>query len=203
MEMIELNSKVQNYSYEAYNQYVRSLLNQNKATGPDNSEEKLAATKINLQRIKRLDKMAVLSQELIAQLTSLKKQWHWTLILEGWCGDGGQIIPYINKMAALSDKISLNIILRDENPEIMDNYLTNGTRSIPILICEDVESNRELGFWGPRPLKVLEWIEEFKQNNPAYTSDEFKHKLHLFYANDRGEGINEDFLSHIQEWLKN
>lgn len=195
-------SKTQNYSYEAYNQYVRTLLDQNKATGPDNSEEKLAATRINLQRIKRLDKMAVLSQELIAEVNSLKKKWQWTLIIEGWCGDGGQIIPYINKIASLSDNITLNIILRDENPEVMDNYLTNGTRSIPILICKDVESNRELGFWGSRPVKVLEWIGGFKQNNPDYTPDEFNQSLHLFYAKDRGKGINEDFLSHIEEWRK-
>lgn len=202
MEMIDLFSKTQVYSYGAYNQYVRALLDQNKATGPDNSEEKLAATRINLQRIRRLDKMAALSREIIAEVNALKKQWEWTLIIEGWCGDGGQIIPYINKIAALSDNISLNIILRDQNPEIMDNYLTNGTRSIPILICKDVESNRELGFWGSRPVKVLEWIEEFKQNNPDYTSEEFNHKLHLFYAKDRGKAINDDLLSHIQEWLK-
>jgi len=181
---------------------VQALFNDNLATGSDHSENRLAATKINLQRIKRLDKTAHLSVDLLSELDEFSKNWNWTLILEGWCGDGAQIAPYINKVAEFTEGISLRIILRDENPEIMDQHLTNGTRSIPVLICEDVNTNSFIGKWGPRPTAVLDWITSFKEENPDYTSSDFKEQLHLFYTKDKGNSICSDLLETIVKWKK-
>ena len=44
--------------------------------------------------------------------------------------------------------LELRVILRDANPEVMDQYLTNGSRSIPIVIALD-ENFQEMGHWGP------------------------------------------------------
>lgn len=195
-------SKTKSYTYNQYNEMVMALFNDDMATGPDHSEEKLSATKINLQRIKRLDKTAHLSVDLLSELDEFSENWEWTLILEGWCGDGAQIAPYLNKIVEFTEGISLRIILRDENPEIMDQYLTNGTRSIPVLICEEVDSNTFIGKWGPRPKAVLNWIHSFKQENPNYTSTEFKEQLHLFYTKDKGHSICSDLLETIVNWKK-
>ena len=46
--------------------------------------------------------------------------------------------------------LELRMLRRDQHPEVMDRYLTNGSRSIPIVIVLD-EEFRELGHWGPRP----------------------------------------------------
>src|SRR5215217_2298139 len=67
---------------------------------------------------------------------------HYTrlVISEGWCGDAAQILPILNKMALASDKkIDLRIVLRDENDELMSQYLTNGGKAIPkvIVICKE------------------------------------------------------------------
>jgi hypothetical protein len=181
---------------------VQALYNDDMATGSDHSEDKLSATKINLQRMKRLDKTTHLSVDLLSELDEFSENWKWTLILEGWCGDGAQIAPYINKITEFTAGISLRIILRDENPEIMDQHLTNGTRSIPVLICENVNTNTFVGKWGPRPKAVLEWVESFKENNPNYTSTEFKEQLHLFYTKDKGNSIYSDLLESILKWKK-
>ena len=55
--------------------------------------------------------------------------------------------------------LELRIVLRDEHPEVMDRYLTNGSRSIPIVIALD-EEFRELGHWGPRPRELQAWVME-------------------------------------------
>ena len=191
--------KVISFSYEEYSQHVQKLYDQLKVTGETQSPEKLEATKMNLQRMKRLDKTAKLSEDLSNSLKGINPQWDWTVIIEGWCGDGGQIIPYINKISEAYAGIYLSLILRDDNPEIMDDYLTNGTKSIPVLICRDRQSGKELGVWGPRPKEVLDWIITFKENNPGYTSTEFKEKLHLFYARDQGQAICRDFKEFIEK----
>ena len=62
------------------------------------------------------------------------------VISEGWCGDAAQILPVINKMALVSNKIEFRIVLRDENPALMDAFLTNGGKAIPKVIMIDNES---------------------------------------------------------------
>jgi len=43
----------------------------------------------------------------------------------------------------------------------MDQYLTNGGRSIPKLICLDQE-NREIFVWGPRPAAIQQVVNDTK-----------------------------------------
>ena len=70
----------------------------------------------------------------------------------GWCGDAAQILPVINKMAEVSDKIDLRIVLRDDNENLMNLFLTNGTKSIPKLIIIDKATNKVINDFGPRPV---------------------------------------------------
>ena len=62
------------------------------------------------------------------------------VIAEDWCGDASNTVPIIAKLAARLPGLELRVILRDENPEVMDQYLTNGARSIPIVIALDEDS---------------------------------------------------------------
>ena len=82
----------------------------------------------------------------------------------------------------------------------MDEYLTNGTRSIPVLVCRNSETGADIGWWGPRPVRVIEHLEQFKHNKLDYTSAEFKKELHLFYSLDKGKAICEDLLNAIRIW---
>jgi len=118
------------------------------------------------------------------------------IITETWCGDSAQSIPILAKAASLNDKINLRIVLRDENLNIMDSYLTNGSRSIPKLVAFD-ENDNELFQWGPRPQQAQNLM--LKMKNDGAPKDEMNKQLHLWYAKDRGNEIEKELI----ELLKN
>lgn len=191
---------VKQYSYSEYREIVFGLAEKNSTTGLEQSTERVEATKLNAQRVKRLDKTININETLSSLIKEIDRKWKWTVLVESWCGDGAQNIPVIAKMAAINENIELKLILRDENSEIMNQYLTNGSQSIPILICSDVSTGTVIGTWGPRPIRIAEMVKEFKNSNPNVPHDEFVKNLHLWYAKDKGESIQIDFLQKINSW---
>lgn len=187
------------YTYESFKELTLSLAERGRSTG-DSSEEHIAATKINAQRIKRIDKQCIINPKLSEVVKQLRLKCTWIVLAESWCGDGAQIIPVIAKIAALNAHIELKIALRDDNQELMDAYLTNGSRAIPKLICIDKNSNQEIGTWGPRPAKIQQMVINYKMNNPGISHDEFVKNLHLWYAKDSTNAIQEDFINLFNEW---
>jgi hypothetical protein len=105
------------------------------------------------------------------------------VIAEGWCGDASNTVPIIAKLADLSPGLELRIILRDGNPEVMREYLTNGARSIPIVIALD-EAFQEIGHWGPRPTQLQGWVMANRDTTPKA---ELYPQVRKWYARDRGE----------------
>jgi hypothetical protein len=66
-------------------------------------------------------------------------------------------------MVAESDgKIDMKIVLRDENEELMNLFLTNS--SIPKLIVINKETGGALAHWGPRPKGAADLIITIKKN---------------------------------------
>jgi hypothetical protein len=149
------------YSYESYKSFVTELVEQGKTSGPEQREDLIHFTELNARRMKRIEKTTVLSEELKANLERIKEPFTWILISEAWCGDAAQIVPVIGKIAAQNSKIDLKIILRDEHLSIMDQYLTNGGRSIPKLICLD-QDFQEVFVWGPRPKSIQQVVTDTK-----------------------------------------
>ena len=98
--------------------------------------------------MKRLDKTIQLSEKTNSYTKALKKSVTWLVLTEGWYGDAAQVLPVINKIASLSDFIDLKIILRDEHEELMNKFLTNGSKSIPKLVAID-ENKKVIYSWGP------------------------------------------------------
>lgn len=175
------------FTYAEFSTKVERLLAEGRTTDGDTSEGMLEYTKLNIQRTHRWDKRAVLGDELVETLNSLNTKQTWVVLTEGWCGDSAQILPFINKMAELSDNIELRIILREEHPEIMDQFLTDGkSRSIPKLIILDSETLEVLGNWGPRPGVVhTNYLAERRDVNVG--GKIATQNLHLWYARDKGK----------------
>ena len=105
------------------------------------------------------------------------------VIAEDWCGDASNTVPIIAKLADAVPGLELRVILRDANPEAMDQYLTNGSRSIPIVIALD-ESFGEIGHWGPRPSELQSWV---MANRTTLPKAELYPQVRKWYARDRGE----------------
>jgi hypothetical protein len=105
------------------------------------------------------------------------------VIAEDWCGDASNTVPIIARLAERVPGLELRIIERDANPEVMDQYLTNGSRSIPIVIALD-QSFNEVGHWGPRPTELQAWV---MANRSVLPKPELYPKVRQWYARDRGE----------------
>lgn len=191
------NSLPKAISYEGFEHLIDRLLLEGKTTGEDQSEFMVSLTKLNRQRMKRIDNTLEFTPEQLTPFKQIAKGQLWLVISEAWCADGAQIVPVLAKIAQSNPLIDLKIVLRDENPELMNQYLTNGGKAIPILIIADAQSLEVLHVWGPRPKVASQMVEAYKKEHGKLTP-EFKEDLQKWYNQDKGQSI----LSDLQAFFK-
>ncbi len=196
MKNIIEKSLANSYTYLEYRNLVSSLLAEGKSTGPEQSEALTNYSLLNDKRMKRIDKTIKISDSTAQEIKQLQEPQTWLVITEGWCGDAAQNLPVIAKMAALSSNINLKLVLRDENLDLMDLFLTNGGRSIPKLIILDQENN-VLNTWGPRPRIATKMVADYKAEHGALDA-QFKQDLQVWSNKDKGLSTQEDFVKIIQ-----
>ena len=184
-------------SYEQYRSLIDELLEKGQTTGTNQAREMIEYTRLNVQRMNRLDKTVEILPELGEILSGLKRDLVWVVLTEAWCGDAAQNVPVIARIARESSRIRCLFLLRDDHPKIMDAYLTQGSRSIPKLICLDAENLDELCTWGPRPAEAQKMAMAFK-NTPGKSKEEFMAGLHLWYGRDGGQTLQREFV----DWLR-
>ena len=189
------------YTYSQYKNLIDSLLDEGRTTGDDQSESKVNFTKINAHRMKRLYDTTRIIEELKNETGDLINKCIWLVITEAWCGDAAQNNPVIAKIAETNTNIELKFILRDENPDVIDAYLTNGGRSIPKLICLDSQTLEEIGTWGPRPEAAQKRVMEDK-SDPNVSHEEMVKNNQLWYLHDKTLSIQNEFLGLIKKWKK-
>ncbi|HYG15232.1 MAG TPA: thioredoxin family protein, partial [Bacteroidia bacterium] len=90
-------------------------------------------------------------------------------------------------------KIRLLLMLRDENPEIMDAYLTNGSRSIPKLIALADKTREELFTWGPRPAPVQQIMLNWRAAGSPEEVD-YKKDIQYWYLRDNGQELQKELV---------
>jgi hypothetical protein len=105
------------------------------------------------------------------------------VIAEDWCGDASNTVPILARFVSQTPGFELRVIMRDQYPEVMNQYLTNGSRSIPIVIALDDE-HTEIGHWGPRPTELQSWV---MANRGTMPKTELYPQVRKWYARDRGE----------------
>lgn len=185
------------YSYAAYRQMLDELMAQNRTTGTTQTDQIVQYARLNIQRMQRLDKTIQLLPELQKALDRLDQGYEWLVITEGWCGDAAQIVPVFEAVARASQgKISTRYVLRDENPDLMDRYLTNGGRSIPKLVVLCTDTLKEKATWGPRPAPAQELFVRLKQEGVSY--EDFATQLHGWYAKDHTLSTQRELLALLQ-----
>lgn len=186
-------NKMLNYS-EFFNKTAQLALN-HQTSGLDQTEEQKEFTQLNYKRMERWNKTFHISDDTQKKLEAFSSKQKWYVITETWCGDSAQNLPIIAKIAEESQgKIDLKIMFRDENPEWMDKYLTNGTRSVPKLIAFDEQDN-ELFTWGPRPEEAMVITRHWQANKETISKEEFHVQLHGFYAKNKGIAVEREIVS--------
>jgi hypothetical protein len=193
MKKVIESSLKKTISYIDYRALVRNLLAEGKSTGQEQSEDLTKYSLLNDRRMERLDKNIKISHETIQEFQKIKQPQTWLVITESWCGDAAQNLPVLNKIAVTTDHIDLKVVLRDENLALMDLFLTNGGRSIPKLIALDKDNN-VIDSWGPRPTVATKMVAAYKEKNGAL-DPEFKQDLQVWYNKDKGQSVQEDFVS--------
>ncbi|WP_299434062.1 thioredoxin family protein [uncultured Maribacter sp.] len=180
-------------SYEEYRALVTSLAEEEKSTGTLQTEALTNYTVLNNRRMKRLDKTIKVNEAVIEKVKAYSKKVTWLVLTESWCGDAAQTMPIMNKLAILNPNINLQIIQRDQNLELMNRFLVNGTLSIPKLIMIDNDTLEVLGEWGSRPTIAAKMVEDYKKEHGTLTP-EFKQDLQVWYNKDKGQNTIQDLV---------
>lgn len=178
-------------SYKTYKDLVNTLAETNGTTGIEQTEALINYTKLNARRMKRWDKTLKVSETTKAKVLEFNTPITWLVITESWCGDAAHVIPVLNKLAELNPNIDLKLVLRDENLELMDMFLTNGGRAIAKLIVIDNETGQVLDSYGPRPSEATTLVNNYKAEYGKLTP-EFKETLQVWYNKNKGQNIIDD-----------
>lgn len=181
-------------SYSEYKDLVENLLKEGKSTGYTQNEAYLNYSKLGSNRMKRWEKTSELTGDQIQKVKEVSQKQTWLVITEGWCGDAAPVIPIMKKIADINPLIDFKLILRDENEELMNEFLTNGGKSIPKMVSFNLDENRILFTWGPRPKEAADLVAKEKAEF-GKLRDEFKITLQKWYNQDKGKNIAEDLVN--------
>ena len=198
MNSIINNGLANSISYQEYRELVATYAAEGKTSGNTQTPDYINYTKLNESRMHRLDKTLQVIEEVKTYLENLNKEYIWLVLAETWCGDAAQVLPVINKMAQISDKIELRILLRDDNEAVMNLFLTNGTKSIPKLIILDKESGEVVTDFGPRPAEAKQLIMDYKATH-GVVDETAKIELQKWYLADKGVAIQQEILALIKD----
>lgn len=115
------------------------------------------------------------------------------VLAEDWCNDTVSTVPVLARLAEVVPGVALRILRRDEHPEVMAQFLTDGARSIPLVIVLD-EDSEVIGRWGPRPAVLQEWVLAHRGMEKAVRNLEVR----KWYARDRGETLLREVLAQVR-----
>ncbi len=181
-----------------YNTYIEEF--EHRAKGmplrPIMKPEYEKYTKLNYSRSSRWEKKGELLNETKEVIKGLNQDLDFILITEPWCGDAAHSVPFIQMMVAESDRIRMEIYLRDEFPELMEKYHTNGAHSIPKLVVRDRNGGADLFVWGPRP-QELENIRLELKDQMEYS--ELSQILQKWYNQDQGISVQKEIIEELKK----
>lgn len=190
-----INASLQNsYTYKDYRNKVSKLLEEGKSTGNEQSEALTHYSELNEVRMNRLDKTIVLTEQAKDQLSKLQSNYIWLVLTEGWCGDAAQLLPIMNRMAEFSENIDFRVVLRDENELLMNQFLTNGGKSIPKLLILDAATKTVIADWGPRPEGASKLIQDYKAMH-GVVDETAKTNLQKWYLQDKGISTQNEIMT--------
>ncbi|MEY8761720.1 thioredoxin family protein [Chryseobacterium tongliaoense] len=146
---------------------------------------------LGLQRMDRTLKKYTPDEEQLNELKSKNFDGKLLIISEAWCGDASATVPALIKF--FEGRNEVKIFLRDSDTSLIDQFLTNGTQSIPKIIILDNDFNVK-NSWGPRPKYGKELLMKYKADPEGYPKDTFYNDLQIYYAKNRGKDAVQEIL---------
>lgn len=180
-----------------YEKQFDEILDGKNTAYPYDNEEYINYVKLNKARMKRWSKVGKIAPDLAETLSKIQDTQNWILITEPWCGDAAHSHEFIKKLAELNPKISLTVRNRDTPDSEIDQYLTNGGKSIPKLIVRDV-NGEDLFDWGPRP-KTAQELYMSQRADTSLSDEDKKRALQSWYNKDKGTTIQQELNVLLKE----
>lgn len=172
----------------AYYQYFKSIAEQplSEQQAPYNQPDYLDYVQLNWARMNRWLKSGLLSEDLLNQLKTIALPQNWLVIAEPWCGDAAHSVPFIKLLSDVNPLITVNYELRDSEPFSINQYLTNGSKSIPKLVVRDA-AGVDLFTWGPRPAACQKIYAELLATKADHSM--ISEALQKWYNADKGQTL--------------
>lgn len=186
-------------NFQEYSAYFESILGKADPHSPYDNPDYLSYTKLNWSRMNRWFKTGRFSDELLDAIDKIDTPQHWIVITEPWCGDAAHNIPFIEMIASHNPLVSVSYELRDTAPFLIDQYLTNNTKSIPKLIIRDAQG-RDLGTWGPRPEACQELYANLLREKAPF--ERVKEEIQRWYNANKGVDIQNELTQLITRNLE-
>lgn len=146
---------------------------------------------LGLQRMNRTLKKLVIDEEQVNELKSKNFDGKILIISEAWCGDASATVAALVKFFEGHNEVK--IFLRDSDSSLIEQFLTNGTQSIPKVIILDKEFKVK-NSWGPRPKFGHDLLLKYKADPENYTKDMFYNDLQIYYSRNRGKDAIQEIL---------
>ena len=198
MKTVIAQALFKSHSYLEYRKLMADLLKEGKSPAVEQTEKRTHYSELNETRMHRLDKTMKITEANSAKLKTFNKSYLWVVLTESWCGDAAQIVPILNKVVLeANQKIELKLVLRDENEDLMNYFLTNKSKAIPKLIIIDKATGSVVGDWGPRPQGAIDLIESYKEKF-GVIDETAKTELQLWYLHDKGVSTQNEIIQLLQ-----
>ena len=159
-------------------------------------EEYKAQMTRNRERLEENERSLKLDQAELAPFKDLPRPLNVLVIAEDWCGDVIANLPILGRLAAESGKLNLRVFLRDQHPDLMDQYLNQGKyKSIPVFAFFD-ENFNPLGDMKERPQSVTTMMQqgtaEIHAQHPEYgpvgtAADQMPEETRVAYMQARND----------------
>ena len=184
------------YNFEDYLEKIEDQLEEQIEL--DDPKELVPLFAMNLKQSREIRKNFRYNPGMEKKAKSYNADLKFLIISEGWCEDAAQIVPIVDRLAETIG-IECKIVFRDENLELMEEYHTDGSLSVPIVIGVTPEGEEAFRF-GPRPAKAMEFTNRFKKDPDKYSKDDFYEDLDRYYLENHGQDIITEILELIEEY---
>ena len=144
---------------------------------------------------------ATVPASLVARVEAVPGRWRLLVLSEDWCGDAANTVPVLAAFAEAAENVELRLLARDddENTALVDAHLTNGSRSIPVVLVLDGHA-REHGWWGPRPADLQAWV---LSEGLAMEPEARYREVRKWYARDKGRTTLEEVVRLVERQVGN
>ncbi|MEI6312144.1 MAG: thioredoxin family protein [Bacteroidota bacterium] len=173
------------FAYEEYIDLVEKLIQKEDNALADYTHIPIEYLYNHAKQFRKTLNSVQLNKKVYNFLSEFNKHLKWTIITEPWCGDDSFNTPYLIMMANSAEQIHLQIALRDQHEELMNRHLTNGSKTIPILVCTD-ENDKPLFTWGPRPAACQQMVNTLPHDISIANKID---KIFDWYNIDKGEQV--------------